>query len=182
MNARSLRTLSTSLATATLMSASLSAAPRQKGAEKYMIAVVDLKPQRTCVVRGTTTLAGAGTSVADALGKVKRFVEAHKLAVVGAPFTRTIEIKQDALTFEAGFPISGEISKDTQAPEVVASELPGGKAATTQHKGSQETSDRAYHAIEAWMKQHGRTPAGPPFEVYEGEAGQGMRVYFPIAP
>ena len=49
---------------------------------------------------------------------------------------------------------------------------------TTTHTGPQETSEKAYEAIHAWMAKHGKSPAGAPWESYAGE--KSMEIFFPV--
>ncbi|RXS77777.1 hypothetical protein ETR37_18920, partial [Geobacillus sp. PK12] len=44
--------------------------------------------------------------------------------------------------------------------------LPGGPVAKTSHRGPYDRVGAAYEALFTWVREHGRTPAGPPRELY----------------
>ena len=51
------------------------------------------------------------------------------------------------------------------AEPVVASELPGGRVASTRHRGPYRELGAAHDAVKTWCARHGRT-TGPWWEVY----------------
>ncbi len=141
----------------------------------YQIEVAQLAAQPALVVKGKVAVQDAGEAIGANLGAVGAYLEAEKLAPVGAPFTRTHGFADGVLEFECGFPLAAGARGRGR---VIATELPAGKAATTVHVGSQETSEEAYKALHGWMEANGKTPAGAPWEVYTGE--DRMQIYFPI--
>ena len=50
-------------------------------------------------------------------------------------------------------------------------EMPGGHVATTMHVGPYPGVGQAYTALQQWMTDNGRHPAGAPREVYLNEPG-----------
>ena len=62
--------------------------------------------------------------------------------------------------------------------EILVTELPKTKVATTIHVGSQEKSEEAYKALHIWMQENNAKEAGAPWEVYLAESK--MEIYFPI--
>jgi effector-binding domain-containing protein len=44
--------------------------------------------------------------------------------------------------------------------------LPGGRAVTVEHVGPYDTLERTYGELEAWVRDHGLTPAGAMWESY----------------
>lgn len=53
-----------------------------------------------------------------------------------------------------------------------AGTLPGGEVAATWHAGPYDTLAAAYGALEAWMEEQDRKPAGAPWEVYRTDPGE----------
>ncbi len=54
-------------------------------------------------------------------------------------------------------------------PGVEVVELPGGTFATLLHRGPYEELHVAYHALHAWLLEHGHDPAGPIREAYRND-------------
>jgi effector-binding domain-containing protein len=141
----------------------------------YSIRVVDHAAQPALVVKGKTPVEQAGEAIGANIGAVSAFLEKAQLSPAGAPFTRTHSFENGVLEFEAGFPVARAAKTQGQ---LIATELPQTKAATTVHVGDQATSENAYAALHAWMKANGKKPAGAPWEVYV--ADDKMEIYFPI--
>ena len=128
----------------------------------YAIEVVRLTPQYAAVVHADVAHDGIGAFVGQAFGQVMSEIGRQGAQVVGMPFSR-YEILEDGFRVEAGFPTSGMIDA---AGDVRPVELPGGEAVTTMHVGPYDQVAGAYYALEAWQKEHGRAPAGGPWEEY----------------
>jgi len=54
-------------------------------------------------------------------------------------------------------------------PGIETKELPAGKAVVARYYGPYELSEKAYVAIEAYMKEKNLTSSGEPYEVYIGD-------------
>jgi effector-binding domain-containing protein len=48
-------------------------------------------------------------------------------------------------------------------------ELPGGTFACLVHRGAYEELGLAYHALHAWVQEHGHEPRGPVREIYRND-------------
>ena len=59
----------------------------------------------------------------------------------------------------------------TAAGRVIASELPGGKVATTIHRGDYARLGETHAAVHAYLEEHGLDAAGPIWEVYGHGSG-----------
>lgn len=59
-----------------------------------------------------------------------------------------------------------ETGGDADAPGLDAARLPGGPTAVTTHVGPYAELPPTYHALLAWVYEHGHTPTGPIQEVY----------------
>jgi effector-binding domain-containing protein len=64
---------------------------------------------------------------------------------------------------ETGVPVAKTIDGNAT---VQPSELPGGTVATTVHIGPYDGLGAAHEALQAWAREHDKTPAGGPWESY----------------
>lgn len=150
---------------------------------KYEIIVKEMTAQPALVIKGKVNVEQAGEAIGEILGKVGTYMEANHIQPLGAPFTRTYSFENGVLEFEAGFPVA----KGTPGKgEILATELPQTKVATTLHLGSQAKSEEAYKALHIWMEKNNVREAGAPWEAYltdpatTPEAESKMEIYFPI--
>lgn len=149
----------------------------------YKIELKDVAAQPALVVKGKAKIEEVGPVIGEYLGKVEAYLASKKISPAGAPFTRTFNFANGVLEFEAGFPVSSKV--ETKG-DIIATELPKGKVATTVHIGSQEKSQDAYEAIQAWMKKNEKGEAGAPWEVYLSDPASTpedqskMQVFFPV--
>lgn len=149
----------------------------------YEIIVKETSAQPALVIKGKVKIEKAGDAIGAILGKIGAHLEANQIHPTGAPFTRTYNFENGVLEFEAGFPVS---SGTLGEGEILATELPKGKVATTIHIGSQEKSPEAYEALHLWMQKNNMKEAGAPWEVYltdpstTPEAESKMEIFFPL--
>jgi len=142
---------------------------------KYDIQVKDHAARPALVIKGKVKIEKAGDAIGGNIGAVGSHLKKSGLQPAGAPFTRTYKFEDGILEFESGFPLA-EPAKSQG--DLVATELPKAKVATTVHVGDQATSENAYNAIHAWMEANGKQPAGAPWEVYV--ADDRMEIFFPV--
>lgn len=141
----------------------------------YEIIVKETNAQAALVIKGKVNIEEAGKTIGEILEKIGTYLETKQIPVMGAPFTRTFNFENGVLEFEAGFPVpQGTLGEN----EIIATELPKTKVATTIHSGPQETSEEAYKALHQWMQDNNTSPAGAPWEMYLNESE--MEIYFPI--
>jgi AraC family transcriptional regulator len=111
-----------------------------------------------------------GAIFGAALGRLFPYLGQHGLAPTGAPYARYAEFGPERADIEVGVPV-GAAPDDLPAlqpdDEVGVTELPGGEAASYLHVGAYPELGSAYRAIEAWLRDQGRSTAGAPWEVYE---------------
>jgi effector-binding domain-containing protein len=67
------------------------------------------------------------------------------------------------LDLEIGFPFAQQLKGEG---EVLASEIPAGKAAECLHVGPYDQLGVAYEALQQWMTANGYTPSGVAYEFY----------------
>ncbi len=149
----------------------------------YRIEMIDVKAQPALVIKGKVKVEEIANAIGEILGKVESYLTQKQSGPSGAPFTRTFEFENGMMEFEAGFPVKAGL---TGQGEIIATELPQAKVASTIHVGSQELSVQAYEALQAWMKEHGKKEGGAPWETYlsdpttTSEAQSKMQIFFPV--
>lgn len=149
----------------------------------YQVEAKEVVAQPALVIKGKVKAEKAGEAIGSILGKVGEYLGKNNSHPVGAPFTRTYQFEKGVLEFESGFPVSEGVAGNG---EILSTELPKSKVATTVHVGSQETSENAYRAIHAWMAENGKKEAGAPWEVYltdpstTPDSESKMQIFFPI--
>jgi effector-binding domain-containing protein len=81
----------------------------------------------------------------------------------GPAFAIYHDFREDHVDLEAGFPVGEPIPTEGR---VLGRELVATPAAVTFHHGPYDGISEAYTAVQAWIEANGRTPNGPPWEVY----------------
>jgi effector-binding domain-containing protein len=71
--------------------------------------------------------------------------------------------EETAAPIEICFPVAAPFGGTGQ---VYGTELPGGPAAVTLHRGPYAEIGPAYHTVSGWVQDHGHELAGGPREVY----------------
>jgi effector-binding domain-containing protein len=135
----------------------------------HQIEVKGLQPRPTLSIRTTTTPAELGSTLGQLLPEVWRYLEGQGIQPAAPPFARYHGYGADRVDLEAGLAVTAPAPG---AGRIAAGELPGGQAATTWHVGPYDTLPTAHHALEAWIKDAGREPAGGPWEVYWTDPGE----------
>ena len=147
----------------------------------YDIEVRRLERRYTAVVRTRCPRDKIADTIGGIFDEVMARINTTGAQPTGGVFGR-YEPGMSDVGIEAGFTIAQPIAP---AGRVEAGELPGGEAAVTLHVGDYGGVAAAYEAIEAWMRQHEREPAGVPWELYltppEVEP-QRTEVFFPLRP
>ena len=135
----------------------------------YEMEVRTLQSQPVASIRVTTTPAEIGSTLGQLLPEIWRHLEKLGVHPAGPPFARYHAHDAGQVDLEAGLPVPGPIAGDER---IAAGELPAGEVVTTWHVGPYDTLSRAYEAVEAWIKERGREPAGAPWEVYWTDPGE----------
>jgi effector-binding domain-containing protein len=128
----------------------------------YEIEVKEVEARPTLVIRATASPVKIPTLFGEFFSELYEYV-GPRAQPEGGPFGRYFEVREDSIDFEAGVVLSAPIEGRGR---IEASELPAGSVAVTWHVGPYETLTEAYSAVETWMKECGRAPAGPMWEVY----------------
>jgi len=125
--------------------------------------LIERAAQPTAVIPIETTPDGIGPALGQAFAEVQAALGRAGVAPVGPPFARYFEHSPARMTLEAGFPVGMPVGGDGR---VKPGELPAGRIVQTWHAGGYDTVAETYGRLEAWIRENGHTPAGPPWEVY----------------
>jgi effector-binding domain-containing protein len=89
----------------------------------------------------------------------------------GPPYGRYHEFGPEQVDVEVGIPVAMPIGDlrplvEAEPGELGASELPGGRAAVTVHRGSYDGLSGAYDALHDWLHANGHDEGPGPWESY----------------
>lgn len=140
--------------------------------QKYDVRVKDVTPQRLIAMRTLTSRDALGGVLQNSLEAVWRYLNTFEEVTVGPAIVRYLQMKDDMLEVEAGFPVAEEIAGHERITPV---NLPGGRAATTIHTGDYAGLPAAHAAVRRWMTEEGIAAAQTAYEIYwvEPNAGEG---------
>lgn len=135
------------------------------------IVIKDLPPMYALVLRRRVSREDMATALAECLPRVFAHAQGNNLAMVGPPFARFPEIGMGSMVLEAGVPI---VAPPPEEPGdgIEAIVIPAGPAAVAIHRGPYEGLPQTYRAIEAWVREQGRSIGGPPWETYLTDPGE----------
>jgi len=136
----------------------------------YEVEVKEVPEQRVAAVHVHTSFDRIGEEVQHAFMTLGQTVGAP----IGMPFlvAEDVDEAHEVGDFEVCFPVSGDVPPSRAVEEM---QMPGGRVASTIHRGLYREIGPAYAALETWIGQHGEHHAGPPRELYlndPGEAGE----------
>lgn len=135
----------------------------RKNVNALKIEVLQVNLQPTLVIKDKVKIENAGETIARHLEQVAKHIEKSNSQPAGPPYTRTFNFEDGWLEFETGFPIVTNING---SGEIISSNLPQGRCATTVFVGSQKESAEAYQAVYKWIAENGFQDAGAPWEFY----------------
>jgi effector-binding domain-containing protein len=127
------------------------------------VEALDLDAQPVASIRGTVRIADLGQAMDDRITALSGYLRRHGARAAGPPFVRYHTFGETETDMEFGVPVGESVAGEGR---VAAGELPGGPAVATWHIGPHDRLGEAYARIDAWLKEHGREPAGPAWEVY----------------
>jgi effector-binding domain-containing protein len=123
---------------------------------------VDLSPQPTAAVRKRQPMStvDVGALMDDAKSRLGTLLGQVGATPAGPPYARYHAWGGGLADVEIGFPLAGTIDglaarADTPETEVGASELPGGRAARTIHRGPYTALGDAYSSLHDWIHAQG---------------------------
>jgi effector-binding domain-containing protein len=125
----------------------------------YDIRIERAASRPLAVVRRRTTSQQLATVVPDGCGTVWSALREQK----GVGGRHVAIYWDDAINLEVGVELEGPFDGHG---DVVRSATPAGTVATAVHLGPYAGLHAAHEAIRQWCVNHGRTPAGPNWEIY----------------
>ncbi|MEM6994117.1 MAG: GyrI-like domain-containing protein [Myxococcota bacterium] len=134
---------------------------------KYAITTETLTAQPVLSMRFTAAKEQLAAKFAEVLPAVYGHAMQGEAKPAGQPFAR-YHTMGEPIDVEAGLPTS---QPGVATDAIAVSELPGGPAATTIHRGPYDGLGDAYEALYAWAKENDRAPAGGPWEIYLTDPG-----------
>lgn len=131
----------------------------------YDVSVVASEPMRVLALEAQVDLAGMTASIAEGFRRLFAHASRHGAVVGGRPLIVFHDIVDELQsgTIEMCLPVD----RDLPDHEPLRCRLlPGGRTATTTHRGPYVELAAGYHALAGWMLARGEEPAGPPREIY----------------
>lgn len=132
---------------------------------EYNIEVVDLSPQAVLVMEAQVPPAELGA----ALGRIFPAVHAHITTqgcdMAGMPFLRYLDMT-DHFSIQAGIPVAAPV---VGTDEILATELPGGRTATTLFLGPYDQLGLAWDALREWCTEQRFEVGFGGWDVYEND-------------
>lgn len=115
--------------------------------------------------RRRSDLSSIGAALQAGFGEITGLLVQNGYAPSGAPRVIYHDVIDETTpgTIEICIPIETEFEA---AGRVTSKLLPGGRAASTIHKGPYDETPPAYHSVSDWMTANDFEPAGPPCEIY----------------
>jgi DNA-binding transcriptional MerR regulator len=130
----------------------------------YDITVRELAPERVLRIRLTTRMDELGRVTGPALEEVAKELAEQGVAPSGPAFLICPLPGEDGrVDIEAGWPVAAQVRAGGRAEP---GELPGGRAAVTEHVGPYDQVEPVYRALTDWMTAHGEQPSSAPIERY----------------
>jgi glycerophosphoryl diester phosphodiesterase len=143
---------------------------------------VDLSAQPTAAVRVRRPMStvDVGALMDDAMSRLGALLGQTGATPVGPPYARYHAWGGELADVEIGFPLARKIDgllalADSPEGEVGASELPGGHAARTVHRGPYPTLGDAYGSLHDWIHSQGLRRGRWPVGVLHRQPGRGRR-------
>jgi AraC family transcriptional regulator len=129
----------------------------------YVCTIRRLNARPAATVQREVPFADASAAMIDGFSAIGQYLRQAGMKPAGETFTRFLRIGPDGLKLEVGFTVLEPLAP---AGPVQASQLPGGEAAVTLHRGPYERLPEALAALQQWVREQGRRAAGPFWEVY----------------
>jgi effector-binding domain-containing protein len=135
---------------------------------EYKCELLDRPAQPALVIRTRAPVQSLPQVVGQAYGAILQVAGQLGFQPSGAPFVAYYNMDMADLDMEIGFPFE---QKPEGKGNVLAGEIPGGKAAACLHVGPYDQVEAAYEALQEWMQANGCVPAGVAYEFYLNDPG-----------
>lgn len=130
---------------------------------EYEIRERELEPVLALVHRTPVTMQTVGDGVGGAFGVLMEHAATHGVNWAGPPFVLYPSACEGEFEIAVCMPV---VPGAAGGEHVTVEEIPGGLCASTVHKGPYAEVGKAYVALQKWMTDNGRSPAGMVREVY----------------
>lgn len=127
------------------------------------VVLEERRQQPVLSIKATIRIEEIAERHGESLRELWSAMQSRGIAAAGPPFVRYHTFGDAEADVEVGIPVTGHVPGEGR---ILAGELPGGIAISTMHLGSHDRLGDAYERLEAWLHEHGRTPAGAAWEVY----------------
>lgn len=138
------------------------------GTHAYECRLRHIRPQPTVSIRRRCCSDGVGSTLSEMLDGLGRFLKTHSIHPSGPAFTRWHSTRTEDHEIEVGYPVCMPVAG---AGEVHAGTLPGGEVVATNPFGPLGDVVDAGKALDQWCAEHGRSAAGPDWELHWAEPG-----------
>ena len=128
---------------------------------KYQI--VDRPAQPTVLIRTRSSVRNLPATLGDAYGKIMAYLGEKGVYPSYAGFVGYFNMDMEDLELEIGFPVNQPVEG---SGEILFSEIPACKAATTVHHGPYDELSTAYDALNKLIEEQGETASGIAYEFY----------------
>jgi effector-binding domain-containing protein len=129
----------------------------------YQCQLFDRQAQPTLVIRTRTSVQMMPQVLGQAWGAIVQYAGRIGIQPSGPPFVAYHNMDMKDLDLEIGFPFVQQL---TGKGEILAGEIPAGRAAGCLHVGPYNQVGAAYEALQKWMEACGYTPSGVAYEFY----------------
>ncbi len=127
------------------------------------VEIQQLDPQPVVSIRATVRIVDLAAAMDDRLTALSGYLQQRGAQPAGPPFVRYHTFGETETDLEFGIPVGEPVAGEGR---IASGALPGGPTVTTWHIGPHDTLRDAYARLDAWLKAHGREPAGAAWEVY----------------
>jgi len=129
----------------------------------YHCQLLDRQVQPTLVMRMRTSVQKLPQVLGQTWGAIMQYAGRIGVHPSGPPFVAYHNMDMQDLDLEIGFPYAQQVMGEG---EILAGEIPGGKAASCLHVGPYDQVGAAYEALRRWIEAGGYTPSGVAYESY----------------
>ena len=151
-----------------VLSSTVRAGDPESDVGKLAMQLKDVKKQTTLVVKKTVKQSEIAAALGQIFPKVFQYLGMNNIQPASAPLAK-YKLAADGFEMEGGV-IVPDGTKG--AGEIVASELPAGKAAFAVHIGPYEKLPQTIQALSDWLKAKGLKYSGIAWEIYITDPGQ----------
>ena len=134
----------------------------------YEVVEKELAPQLALAHRSAVTFATIADGIGAAFGALAEHAAGTGAKWAGPPFILYSEQCEGEFEIVVCMPVAPGA---TGGVRVTLEEIPGGLVASTVHAGPYSEVGKAYAALQEWMTDNGRRPAGMVREVYLNDPG-----------